>query len=209
MVKQWHTEVLPARTKRLMKELSESGVVKGFYLSGGTGLALRLGHRESEDLDFFRSDEFQPVVIQRELEKLGKLEQVMIDKGTLNLFMRGVELQFLHYPYRLLGELNECLGVKVSSVLDIGCTKLQTIAARGSKKDFIDLYFVLRQYDLEELFKAMQKKYAKTNYNQLHILKSLSYFADAEKQPMPRMHERVDWEVVKNKLKEAVKSFKW
>ncbi len=123
--------------------------------------------------------------------------------------MKEVKLQFLHYPYKLLNEVDEYGGVRVSSVLDIGCTKLQTISARGNKKDFVDLYFVLQEYSLKELLMAMERKYVGVSYNRLHILKSLSYFEDAEQQPMPRMHREVGWELVKKRVLEAVESLGW
>jgi len=81
-VKMWFEEVLPRKTKELLEKLSGSGVVKGFYLSGGTGLALRIGHRESEDLDFFKRGEFEPRLIEQELRKLGRLEEVVVERGT-------------------------------------------------------------------------------------------------------------------------------
>ncbi|MBU1327505.1 hypothetical protein KKB64_02740 [Patescibacteria group bacterium] len=77
---------------------------------------------------------------------------------------------------------------------------------RGSKKDFIDIYFLLKRYSLAELLSLTKKKYAASDYSQTHILKSLIYFVDAEDQPMPRMHKQVHWQEVKEKLILAVKS---
>lgn len=92
--------------------------------------------------------------------------------------------------------------------IDIACDKLRTIGMRGSKKDFIDLYFILKQYSLEELFKQLDKKYRRSNYNLPHILKSLVYFVNADGQPMPRMHQEVGWEEIKQEVVKKVKGFK-
>lgn len=92
--------------------------------------------------------------------------------------------------------------------VDDACDKLRTIGMRGSKKDFIDLYFILKQYSLEELFEQLDKKYHQSNYNLPHILKSLIYFINADGQPMPRMHQEVSWEEIKQEIVRKVKGFK-
>jgi len=195
-------------TKQLLDKLKKIKLLRDFYLSGGTGLALQIGHRESKDLDFFSQKDFQPELLQKELEKIGKLENVQLEKGTLNCFIDKVQIQFLHYPYKLLEKKVNWQNIFVSSVLDIACTKLLTISSRGSKKDFIDLYFLLEKYPLPLLFEKLKDKYPKTDYNLPHILKSLVYFEDADKQPPPRMHKKVTWEEVKKRLKREVKNFK-
>lgn len=81
--------------------------------------------------------------------------------------------------------------------LNKACDKLRTIGIRGSKKDFIDLYFLLKRFSLEDLFKALKKKYSRVDYNQPHLLKSLVYFVNADSQPMPRMHQDVEWKEIK------------
>lgn len=78
---------------------------------------------------------------------------------------------------------------------------------RGSKKDFIDLYVILQQISLKELFNKLKEKYKNVEYNYPHILKSLVYFEDAEAQPMPRMHMSLSWEDIKNFIVQNVKTF--
>ncbi|MBU1070928.1 nucleotidyl transferase AbiEii/AbiGii toxin family protein [Patescibacteria group bacterium] len=123
--------------------------------------------------------------------------------------MNGVKLQFLEYHYNLIKSPIKWGSIKLSSIQDIACTKLQTIGARGSKKDFIDLYYLLDRYSLSGLFKLMEKKYQKIKYSETHIMKSLVYFKDAEQQPMPRMHKDISWEEVKNRIVLAVKTIKF
>lgn len=203
-----HTDILPTTAETLIPKLAGLQSIKDFYLSGGTALALQLGHRESEDLDFFSEADFNPEILQNDLAQIGSLRDSAIAKGTLNTFINDVKLQFLHYPYRLLQELIPWNGIALSSIIDIACTKLITISVRGSKKDFIDLYVILDQYSLEELFKKLEEKYQNIDYNQAHILKSLVYFTDAEDQPMPKMHTQLDWSSVKQKIITTVKAFK-
>lgn len=204
----YHTETLPKGTRAVLDQIKQVPDIQNFYLSGGSALALQLGHRESEDLDFFTKVIFQPEALQRKLSAYGPLDDVTIAENTLNLFMRGVKLQFLYYPYDVLKEPIKWGGIYLSSIDDIACTKLLTISMRGSKKDFVDLYIVLRGVTLEDLFTKLDSKYRGLNYNVPHILKSLVYFTDADPQPMPRMHVPVAWEEVKDFIAKQVKSFK-
>ena len=202
---EFHIETVPQATKSVLDSIKQIPDIQNFYLSGGTALSLQLGHRESEDLDFFIKTSFKPELLQQKLLQYGKLEDVMINEGTLNLFMSGVKLQFLHYPYDLLEALVPWNGIYLSSVIDIACTKLITISDRGSKRDYIDLYVILQQISLQDLFGKLGEKYKNVDYNLPHILKSLVYFNDADQQPMPKMHIDLTWEQVKNFMVEQVK----
>lgn len=210
-MQQFFTNTLPKNTLRLANEFQNNQPIflNNFYLTAGTALSLLLGHRESEDLDFFTQDKFEPQKLQQELEKFGSLTDLELADGTLNTFINDVKLQFLQYPYTLIEPVFDWNGIRVSSKVDIACTKLQTIATRGSKKDFIDLYFLLKEFTLAQIFKFSKEKYPKVDYNQIHILKSLTYFEDANQQPMPKMHIQISWEEVKEKIVEQVKEFKF
>jgi len=203
----FYPETLPTKTAELLKKikLAKLGFVDNFYLSGGTALSLQLGHRESEDLDFFANLDFDPSKIQSELEKLGQLSDIEIDKNTFNGYLDGVKMQFLGYPYPLLEPLVDYEEIKLSSVLDVACTKLQTIGARGSKKDFLDMFVIFQSYTLEELIHKLRDKYHNTEYNLPHILKSLVYFVDADDQVMPRLHRKIEWEDVKKRMIEVIR----
>jgi predicted nucleotidyltransferase component of viral defense system len=201
------TQTLPLPTAALIQDLKGNTFLNDFYLSGGTALSLQLGHRESEDLDFFNQQNFSPATIQNHLEKLGTLESVEIADGTLNCLLNDVKLQFLQYSYPLLEEFITWESIKLSSVLDIACTKLITVSMRGSKKDFIDIYVLLEKYSLTELMTYLDKKYQGVNYNHAHILKSLVFFEDADKQPMPRMHKDIEWSHIKNMISSQVKNY--
>lgn len=203
----FYPQTLPQKTRQLWDLLArdDSEWLKRFYLSGGTALSLQLGHRESEDLDFFSIQDFDPVSIQSKLETLGRLKEVEVSTNTLNAILDDVHLQFLGYPYKLVEPVVVYGAVAISSILDIACTKLQTVGMRGSKKDFVDLYVLLDQYSLEDMIEAMKKKYPKTGYNLAHIFKSLVYFDDAEGQVMPRLHMDIEWELVKERMSKVVR----
>jgi hypothetical protein len=199
---------LPANTAQLVEKINSTQpeFLKSFYLSGGTGLSLQIGHRESEDLDFFCSETFNALHLEKEIAALGQLTNTELAAGTLNTYVDGVKLQFLEYQYPLLEPFSNWQGMQLSSILDIACTKLQTVSMRGSKKDFVDLYFLLDIYSLPELLEKAKSKYSAVDYNQAHILKSLVYFEDAEVQPMPRMIKDVNWDVIKSRMITEVKN---
>jgi predicted nucleotidyltransferase component of viral defense system len=203
-----YTQTLPVKTANLLRLFTQKkpDFISSFYLSGGTALSLQLGHRESEDLDFFSREQFVPDLVEQQLHIFGALSETELAKGTVNTYIDGVKLQFLVYPYRLLEPLVAWEEIHLSSVEDIACTKLQTVGMRSSKKDFIDLYFLLQHSTLNTLLDDTKKKYAESDYSETHILKSLVYFDDADAQPMPRMHKDVSWEQVKKTIIEAVKS---
>lgn len=200
-------KTLPSRTHALLSELQQKkpNFLRSFYLSGGTGLSLQIGHRQSEDLDFFCQNKFDSLKVQQELQQFGKLEHTELSNDTVNTFLNDVKLQFLEYPYQLIRPTTNWEGINLSSVEDVACTKLLTISMRGSKKDFVDLYFLLQIYSLDEIFEMMTKKYRNIDYNQLHIAKSLVYFEDARQQPMPRMLQEVSWDDVEKSIVKKVK----
>lgn len=213
----YYTKTLPSTTAQLVAKIQksvgekpvESNFLSQFYLSGGTGLSLQIGHRESEDLDFFTQTEFDPAKLMYDLSHIGNLEKTEIASGTLSTFINNVKLQFLLYPYSLIREKKLWNGIQISSIEDIACTKLQTISMRGSKKDFVDLYFLLERFTLAELFTMTNEKYDAIRFNQVHILKSLSYFDDAEQQPMPRLHHEVSWNEMKEKISKTIQTYRF
>ncbi len=201
-----HEEVINKKTKRVLAALVRSNLIKDFYLAGGTALALQYGHRKSIDLDWFKQQSFNTVKLKRDLAALGKIVVDSEEKDTFNLNLAGVKLSFLGYPYKLLFPLLNWQGIKIADHRDIACMKLDAVSSRGSKKDFIDLHFFLQDYSLADLLKLFAKKYKGIEYNKLHILRSLVYFIDADKEPMPLMLRKVDWQEVKKYFQKMVKS---
>lgn len=97
-------------------------------------------------------------------------------------------------------------GISVADARDIGCMKISAISSRGSKKDFVDLFFICQKVTpLATLLDLFKKKYKGVDYNMAHILKSLVYFEDAEKEPMPRMLIKISWNEIKKFFKEEIK----
>jgi hypothetical protein len=194
-----HREAINESTERVLAKIA--GHVKDdFYLAGGTALAIQLGHRLSIDLDWFSAKDFPRTALRETLSAVGRFELTGEEEGTMHGLLDDVRISFLRYAYPLLFPLVAFEGVELADERDIAAMKLDAVSSRGSKKDFIDIYFLLKKYSLPELLEIFEKKYAGIKFNRLHILKSLSYFENAEDEPMPIMLEPVIWEDVKRKI---------
>lgn len=195
-----HPQSINQKTKLVFEKIAKSGIIPGFYLAGGTALAIQLDHRESIDLDFFSQKNFSNAELKNKLPKIGKFYLSSEEEGTLHGVLDEVKLSFLEYGYNLLYPLKDFDEIKIADERDIAAMKIDAISSRGSKKDFIDLYFLLEKYSLDELILFFEKKFNQMEYNKLHILKSLVFFADAENEPMPVMRKEADWEEIKDKI---------
>jgi len=198
--------VLAPATKSALDRLSPWVSKRGFYLAGGTGCALHLGHRMSQDLDFFSPVNFSPSGLWAGLRKIGDCAPDYTDAGTWVGEFLGTKTGFFHYPYPLLGETIPFSGLAIASLEDIGCMKIEAIVGRGRKRDFIDFHFLMREmgFDLELLLGLFRKKYTSRPGNGVHVLKSLIYFVDADADPDPVMLIEYSWPEIKKKLTELV-----
>ncbi|MEK7105056.1 MAG: nucleotidyl transferase AbiEii/AbiGii toxin family protein [Patescibacteria group bacterium] len=200
-----HEETLSKNTRIILEKIAP--IFTSFYLAGGTALALQFGHRISVDLDFFNKDTFPISLLVEQLNALGNLKIEDQSENTFNGSLDGVKISFFYYPYPLLFPTKEYNGVFLADERDIGAMKVQAISGRGNKKDFVDFFVLLKKYSVEELFNFFHKKYEKFNYNQLHILKSLSYFYDADTNPEPVYIHPISWTEVKKFIKNVVDDY--
>lgn len=193
----WHREVIAEAVERVLGELQHSSVLLPFYLAGGTGLALQLGHRRSQDLDFFNAELFDEEALVQKVQRISEFSLLSRAPHTVHAVIQGVKVSFLGYDYPLLFPRHTFLDVKVADPRDIACMKISAIASRGTKRDFIDLHAESQQVSLSELLDLFGKKFAQARYNRAHLLKSIVYFEDAEKDPDPDMLDPVAWGDVK------------
>lgn len=195
-----HKETLAPQTAALFAKLAASGIVApqaGFYLAGGTALALQIGHRQSEDLDFFTAAHTLLANLISELASIGHLEAIQEEAGTIHAVLDGVKVSFLSFPYPLAFPTIACNGIALADQRDIAAMKLSAVSSRGAKKDFFDIYFLMQSYPLSQMILFFETLFAGQEYNTLHILKSLAYFDDAEADPEPIMLIPVTWGEVK------------
>lgn len=176
---------------------------ENLYLGGGTAVALQIGHRLSVDFDFFAVGGLaDPLALAARAQAEGiVLQQVQVSRGTLHAVSSGVRLSFLEYTYPLVGALVrwDDFSLDMASLDDLGCMKLAAVAQRGARKDFLDIYALcLKHAPLARLLELYKAKYAATDI--AHVLVGLSYFDDAESEPMPSMIWDVSWDDVKRSI---------
>jgi hypothetical protein len=186
--------------------LGSEGVTSGWKLAGGTGLALQIGHRFSDDLDFFRYQEFEVPELIQSLSKIGRISVQSRAEDTLHAVVEGIRLSFLRAEAPLLFDGTHYRGIEIADPQDIVVMKIVAIGGRGSRKDFVDLYFYLRGGgSLEAAFELLRRRFTEVDYNEYHLIKSLVYFDDAEAEPMPRMLRGVAWDDLKKTIIEEVR----
>lgn len=194
-------KVLPAEAWAVVKLLKRTDLLDGWILAGGTALALQLGHRISVDLDFFRYEDFQVAPLRQALARLGKLEVPSMAPGTLHCRLDGIRLTFSGSEVPFLYEPVPYRGLHLADVRDIAAMKVIAVAGRGAKKDFIDLYAYLEAgASFPDLMAVVQQRYRDTDFNVMHLLRSLVYFDDAEAEPMPKMLSRAGWPEIRRRL---------
>ena len=193
----WHPEVLPEDGRETLTALGTQPVVKRFYLAGGTALALQWGHRRSVDLDFFTEGVVNEDHLLQSLQNLQNIQVVSKSTETLHLHIGKTKVSFIGYHYPILFPFLSFDGISIADPRDISAMKLSALASRGAKRDFVDIYVLSRHYGLKELIDFFHHKFAKITFSRIHLLKSLTYFADAEKDPMPHMLEQITWTEVK------------
>lgn len=171
-------------------------------LVGGTALALQLGHRKSIDLDYFGKIDVEPESLRKILSETHSITIVQESKDINIYLIDGIKVYFVNYRYSWIDAPVNDNGVVLAGIKDIAAMKINAVIGRGTKKDFIDLFFLLRRFTLQEMLDMYIQKYPEGSL--FIAMKSLSYFEDAESDPMPVMLSPADWNTVKAKIRKAI-----
>lgn len=190
-------KVLFGKTKSILALLGKSSLLHNAYLAGGTACALHLGHRISYDLDFFTPKRFRASLLTKKIKEIGRFELDRTAWGTILGRFGEIRFSLFYYSYPLLFAPEDFEGVKVADLRDLAAMKIAAIAERGTKRDFIDLYAICQKISLKAAVFFYDQKYRELASNLVHIIKSLAYFEDAEKDVMPKMLISFSWREVK------------
>jgi predicted nucleotidyltransferase component of viral defense system len=182
----------------------------GFYLAGGTALALQIGHRTSVDFDFYTEKKFDSRKLREEFDKrFKKVQEIYIAEDTLGLNVDGVGMSFFKYPYKLIRTCQEINGINLASKEDIAAMKIISISQRGRRRDFIDIYFLMKEFGLTQIIQFVKEKYPMFN---IYVgLQGLTYFEDADEDPEKgrfKLLKEVKWTEIKKFIIKEVKKFK-
>lgn len=199
-------KVITERTKSSLALLGKEKILEKCYMAGGTALALQIGHRLSFDLDFFSPVEFERKTVIQKMEPFGfKVDRE--DWGTILGKLGDIKFSLFYYKYPLITQAMDYSGINLAGLQDIAAMKIDAIGGRGTKRDFTDLYFLVKKLgDIQALLKFYDEKYQKFEANKFHILKSLTYFENADNEEDPKMLvSDYSWEEVKKYLIDEVR----
>ena len=198
-------ETIDRPTLELLKKLQSIELFKDLRLVGGTSLALQIGHRKSVDLDLFGEIDVNVLEINNALSKVGSVTQIKDSKNIHIYLVNGIKVDVVNYSYLWQKALIEEDGIRLANCDDIAAMKLSAITGRGTKKDFVDLYFLLKQMSLSNMLQQYLNKYKDGSL--FLVLKSLVYFEDADMDIMPDMILPVTWEIIKETVRAAHKEY--
>ena len=193
-----HAGTLPVNAQNALAKLGKSNIFTESYLAGGSALALHLGHRISVDLDFYTRKNVSVEDIPFQINRFGKFSVTTLEPPhTVAGEFESIKLSLFRYDYPMIGKFSIFKNVKIASIEDIAAMKLSAISGRATKRDYVDLYFISRIYEVDKIIDFYIKKFGDTGNNIYVIMKALGFFEDAEGDEMPKMIKKVVWNEVK------------
>ena len=200
-----HLSTVSTTALELLKQIQSIPEFAELRLVGGTALALQTGHRKSIDLDFFGIIEFEKLNANNLFKDFKSVEIIQRSKNINIYEINEVKVDFVNYTYPWLQTAYIEDNIKLAQKKDIAAMKIAAITGRGSKKDFIDLFFLLKEYSLSEILNFYEEKYF--DASPYLALKSLTFFEDAEHDTNPVMIQKAEWAQVKKTILKQVKEY--
>lgn len=178
---QLHKEILTEQAKKQFGKLKN--FKEDFYLAGGTAMALQIGHRVSIDFDFFSFEPIKKTLLKKVEEVFKGSDFKILENSSreLTLLIDSVKYTFLHYPFLVLDDFVKTDELKLMSVKEILSTKAYSVGRRGAIKDYIDIYFGLKENysDLSKIIEMSNKKYGDA-FNSRLFLEQIIYMDDLD-----------------------------
>lgn len=203
------TSAVEPRTLSVLIELMEFPSLQPFSLVGGTALALRYGHRSSEDLDLFFHEKFDQEKIVTNLEE-NFLNRFSYKKQQTQFgifcFIDGIKVDIVHFPHQPIAPFEVYEKIRFYSDADIAAMKIQAILGRGKKKDFWDLYELMQHYSLQQIIDWHKQKYP-SQMLAISIPHAITYFVDAEESETPVSFKNQTWEGIKKDISKVVSDY--
>lgn len=203
-----HLEAITSEAKKILKELKR---FPDFYLAGGTGLALQLGHRISVDFDFFWEKDIPKNLLLRlgKIFKNFKIEVVVSHSEQLTIKINETYLTFAKYPFLVISKFINWQGIKILPAREIAAMKAYALGRRATLKDYLDLYFILKKRvcTLTDIIKLAKKKYGE-EFDPRLFLEQLIYSEDIEEMEIQFLEERVDKFKIEKFFEKEIKKIK-
>lgn len=204
-----HLEVLKSEQKKIFEKLKQ---FPEFYLVGGTGLALQIGHRISEDFDLFINKDCLPENLITKIRRVFdgcEIKFSLKHSEQVNVLLNGVKVDFVKYKYPLIFQLVKFNKISMACISEIALMKASTLGGRASIKDYVDLYFILKKksISLNKIIDNCNKKY-KGEFNDRLFLEQLTYFKDISSANIEFLGEKVSKEQMQEFFEQEIKKIK-
>jgi hypothetical protein len=192
-------------------KLSSEPLFKDFFLVGGTALTLQIGHRLSEDIDLFTQNKLNREELFDYFHAQYKTDFNVINsqESIYQILLHDIKVDFVSYPYKLLEAIKTEENINFLGKKDISAMKLSAVSNRGDKaKDFIDIYYLLKEIPLNEMFDHYKNKYDQTDIS--HVKKSLVYFDDIPEsswREVAMIKDTITKNMIKNTLANELKRY--
>jgi hypothetical protein len=195
----------------LLKKLQKEDILKKYFLVGGTSLTLQIGHRRSDDIDLFTQEDIDKENIAEYLftNFNGKVQIINTQNLIYQLMIDQIKVDFVKHPFNLVEKVKEEDGIRFLGKKDIAAMKLRAIENSGNRaKDFIDIFYLLKEMSLKNMFTYYRQKY---NMQNIHNAKrSLGYFDDVQKQSWQEVrliHDKLSIKAVQKTIVDAIKDY--
>jgi hypothetical protein len=204
-----HPECLKFEAARLLPVIATALQPFSPVLAGGTALALHVGHRVSADFDFFTNHEVDPAAVVLAMQATSvKVRVLKLEPGTAVMTANGVKVSLFQYPYPFAEPTERFSGATVAGIVDIAGMKLIAIMQRGARRDFVDLYAVLKTTPFRVIAHNAIQRFGPTLIEPVIIGKALAWFADADAQPDPMyLGKPLQWLAIKRFFRSSVPQF--
>ncbi|OGK15034.1 hypothetical protein A2690_02895 [Candidatus Roizmanbacteria bacterium RIFCSPHIGHO2_01_FULL_39_12b] len=182
---------------------------KDYVLAGGTAIMLQIGHRESYDFDCFSAKPFSENFTRKVIKIFnGAIKTNETDEVITFLTKDDVEMTFVTYPYKILRQVIKTNSLPLFHLDDLAANKAYTIGRRGQWRDYIDIFFLLKQnlYDIQSLISLTNQKY-QGEFNEKLFLGQLAYFDDVKIVPVKFLKDNYSDNEVKTYLQKEVEKY--
>ncbi len=198
-----HKEIITKEQSKLLPLVAEFS--KDFGLVGGTAIALYLGHRRSIDFDLFSQKKFGNQSLLNKILRHWKTDQIIVNRmDELTLTIGGIKFTFFCFPFKIAFIQNFEGIIKIPDLITLAAMKAFALGQRAKWKDYVDLYFVIRDHFSVSEISQKANQLFEGNFNEKLFRGQLAYFEGINYQEevefMPGF--KVEDEIVRKKLTE-------
>lgn len=204
-------ETLTENIKKVWDKIRKFKSLKDFYLSGGTALALQIGHRISIDLDFFSDNPIKKTLL-KDIENFfdKPVEVIVKNNNELTIIIDEVKITFLHYPFSLIYPIRKenDENIKLADIQEISLMKAYALGRRQSFKDYVDMYILVSRNltTLKSIIENSKKKYGEI-FNDRVFLEQLVYIGDIDNEPILWINKPISKEEIRVFFEQKIKEY--